>query len=42
MLTEPLIEQLNTLRLRGMAAALAQQLVIADGRQLIIRACTFQ
>jgi DNA replication protein DnaC len=34
MLTEPLIEQLNTLRLRGMAAALEQQLGSADGRQL--------
>jgi hypothetical protein len=34
MLTEPLIEQLNTLRLRGMAAALKQQLGSADGRQL--------
>lgn len=34
MLTEPLIEQLNTLRLRGMAAALEQQLATADGRQL--------
>lgn len=34
MLVEPLIEQLNTLRLRGMAAALEQQLATADGRQL--------
>ena len=34
MLTEPLIEQLNTLRLRGMAAALEQQLGSADGRAL--------
>ncbi len=34
MLLEPLIEQLNTLRLRGMAAALEQQLATADGRQL--------
>tara|TARA_R110002049_G_scaffold20717_3_gene75881 strand:+ start:8537 stop:9298 length:762 start_codon:yes stop_codon:yes gene_type:complete len=34
MLTEPMIDQLNTLRLRGMAAALEQQLATADGRQL--------
>ena len=34
MLVEPLIEQLNTLRLRGMAAALEQQLATADGQQL--------
>src|SRR5690606_32365649 len=30
MLTEPLIEQLNTLRLRGMAASLEQQLAAPD------------
>lgn len=34
MLVEPLIDQLNTLRLRGMAAALEQQLATADGRRL--------
>jgi DNA replication protein DnaC len=34
MLVEPLIEQLNTLRLRGMAAALEQQLATANDRQL--------
>lgn len=34
MVIEPLIDPLNTLRLRGMAAALEQQLATADGRQL--------
>ncbi len=34
MLTEPLIQQLEALRLRGMAAALAQQLATADRTEL--------